>query len=402
MYNRKRLTAEVNTLTFLETQFIRTEKEKQLFKKAKDLSAVFFERADLHDRHATFPFDNFEDLKKEGFLSLTIPETHGGEGISLYTFLLLQEKLAEGDPATALSLGWHLGLFLSLRETGKWKPELFNRITAEVVQSGKLVNSAASEAKTGSPARGGKPETTAVKQGDHWVINGKKIFASLAPILDYFIVTATIEGTGDIGEFLVPREADGVRIEETWDTMGMRGTRSDDLILDQVRLESSAWIGNRSKQAKPMSQGWLLHIPACYLGIAIAARNEAVRFARVYHPNSLPHPIMEVPEVRRKVAEMDIKLLSARQLMYAMAEKWDENPGIRTDLQTELAAAKYVATNAAVEVVDLAMRIEGGQSLFRNKPLERFYRDVRAGLHNPPSDDITIKIMADRAFSETE
>ncbi|KZZ83122.1 MULTISPECIES: acyl-CoA dehydrogenase family protein [Bacillaceae] len=389
-------------MRFLETQFIRNEAEKQLFIKAKNLSEKFFERAEKHDREATFPFDNFADLKNEGFLSLTIPESHGGQGISLYTFLLLQEKLAEGDAATALSAGWHLGLFLSLRETGKWDPALFKKITREVIDSGKLVNSAASEAKTGSPARGGKPETTAVKKGDRWLISGRKIFASLAPILDYFIVTATIAETGDIGEFLVPREAAGVRIEETWDTMGMRGTRSDDLILDEVVLDASALIANRSKPAKPMAQGWLLHIPACYLGIAIAARNEAVRFARNYHPNSLPHPIMEVPEVRRKVAEMDIKLLTARQLMYATAEKWDTKPDERSELQTELAAAKYTATNIAIEVVDLAMRIEGGQSLFRNKPLERFYRDVRAGLHNPPSDDITVKIMADRAFSEEE
>ncbi|MGD6818804.1 acyl-CoA dehydrogenase family protein [Metabacillus sp. 84] len=390
-------------MRFLENQFIRTESEEELFKKAKHLSETFFVRAEDHDRDASFPFENFKELREEGFLSLTIPETHGGKGISLYTFLLLQEKLAEGDPATALSLGWHLGLFLSLRETGKWKPELFTRVAKEVVEHGKLLNSAASEAKTGSPARGGKPETSAAKDGDKWRISGKKIFASLAPILDYFIITATVEETGDVCEFLVPRNAEGVNIEETWDTMGMRGTRSDDLILENVVLEESALIGSRSKQGKPMAQGWLLHIPACYLGIAIAARNEAVSFARHYHPNSLPHPIMEVPEVRRKVAQMDIKLLAARQLMYAAAEKWDAaNPEKRSELETELAAAKYVATNAAIEVVDLAMRIEGGQSLFRSKPLERFYRDVRAGLHNPPSDDITIKLMADRAFSEQE
>ncbi|MTH53066.1 acyl-CoA dehydrogenase [Bacillus mangrovi] len=389
-------------MNFLESQFIRTKEEEDLYRKAIKFSKKFGSRAEEHDRNASFPFENFAELKEEGFLSLTIPESLEGKGISLYTFILLQEKLAQGDPATALSLGWHLGFLLSLRETGKWSPALYEKIAKEVTAEGKLINSAASEAKTGSPARGGKPETAAVREGTQWRITGRKIFASLAPILDYFIVTATIENTGEVGEFLVPREAEGLKIEETWDTLGMRGTRSDDLILDHVLLDDAALVGSRSKPGKPMSQGWLLHIPACYLGIAIAARNEAVNYARNYQPNSLPHPIMEVPEVRRKTAEMDLKLLTARQLMYSTAERWDRYPDLRPALQAELAAAKYTATNHAIEVVDLAMRIAGGQSLLRSKPLERFYRDVRAGLHNPPSDDITVKLMADRAFSEEE
>ncbi|MFY4773577.1 acyl-CoA dehydrogenase family protein [Metabacillus sp. RGM 3146] len=386
-------------MTMLDEQFVKTAEQEQWLKKASVLSGLFYERAERHDREASFPFDNFADLKNEGFYSLTIPKSLGGHEIDLYTFLLIQEKIAQGDAPTALSIGWHLGLFINLRESMKWEKTTFEKMAKEVTQSQKLINSAATEAGTGSPARGGKPETTAVKQGEDWLINGRKIFTSLAPILDYFIITATVEESGEVGEFLIPRETKGVSIEETWNTMGMRGTRSDDLILDNVAVPKEALVnGNRNKKA--MAQGWLLHIPACYLGVAIAARNYAVDFAKNYHPNSLPHPIKEVPEVRRKVAEMDMKLFTARQVMYSAAKKWDDEKDKREGLSTELAAVKYIATNAAIEVVDLAMRIVGGQSLFQSKPLERFYRDVRAGLHNPPSDDIALKLMADKAFEE--
>lgn len=118
----------------------------------------------------------------------------------------------------------------------------------------------------------------------------------------------------------------------------------------------------------PKPQGWLLHIPACYLGIAIAARNEAVSFAKTYHPNSLPHPIMNVPKVRDRVANMDIELSSARHYLYSVARNWDEHPDDREELISDLAGAKLVATNASIKVVDEAMRIVGAKSLHADHP----------------------------------
>jgi alkylation response protein AidB-like acyl-CoA dehydrogenase len=158
-------------------------------------------------------------------------------------------------------------------------------------------------------------------------------------------------------------------------------------------------VPKNNEGKREMSQGWLLHIPACYLGIAIAARNEAISFAKNYQPNSLNHPISEVPEVRRKIAEIDLELFVARQLMYSVAKKWDQHPRGRDTMGADLAAVKYVATNNAVKVVDLAMRIVGGQGLFKSSPMQRYYRDIRAGLHNPPADDITFKMYGDRAFN---
>jgi len=388
-------------VNYLDEQFIKTSDQRKWLMKTEKLSKEFAKRADYNDRNGTFPFENFDALKTEGYLHLTIPKEFGGHGVSLYEFLLVQEKIAQGDGATALSLGWHLGIMMHLHVTKKWDEEIYKQICQDVILNKTLINSAATEPNSGSPARGGKPETTAFREKDTWIINGKKIFTSLAPALDYFIVPATIEETGEIGDFLIPRETPGVVIEETWDTVGMRATRSDDLILTNVRLHESALVERKEKKERPSAQGWLLHIPACYIGIALAARNEAVSFAKAYQPTSLPHPIKEVPEVRRKVAEIDIKLTSARTLLYTTADKWDETPQQeRGKLVYDLAIAKTIVTNTAVEVVDLAMRIVGGQSLYSSNPLQRYYRDVRAGLHNPPSDDITYKILGDRAFSE--
>ncbi|TMW70661.1 acyl-CoA dehydrogenase family protein [Alteribacter natronophilus] len=387
----------------MQDLFFHTDGQLKRNEKLEALLPAFKERADEYDRNARFPFDNFGDLKEAGFFSLTVPEQYGGQGAGLYDYLLVQEKIAEGDAATALSLGWHNGLVMQLRDTGKWESDTFEAMCREIAEKGVLMNSAATEPATGSPARGGKPETTAVRlPGGGFEITGKKTFTSLAPILDYFIVTATVEETGETGEFKIPRDSEGLSIEETWDTLGMRATRSDDLILDRVKIGEADWVAKRQPGHGRGPQGWLLHIPACYLGTAKAARNDAVAFAETYQPNSLDHPISQVPEVRRKTAEMDLKLMQARHFMYHVAKLWDDYPDRRSELGGELAAVKTTATNLAVEVVDLAMRIVGGQSLMKSRPFERYYRDVRAGLHNPPSDDITVNVLASKAFPKNK
>lgn len=381
------------------TPFLRNENDKKLYEKVLSLIDEFKRRAPEYDQQAKFPVENVDDLKALGLTALTVPRCYGGDELSLYQFLLMQETIAQGDAATALSVGWHNGTIMQLRDTKKWDEKIFGEISREVVDQQILINTAATEPATGSPARGGKPETTATRKGDVWEITGRKTFTSLAPVLDYIIITAAIADSDQIGEFILPRSALGIRFEETWNSLGMRGTRSDDLILDKVNVPEKALVATKDPGHGTNSpQGWLLHIPACYLGVAIAARNDAISFAETYQPNSLNHPISEVPEVRRKVAEMDLELMKARHFMYRIAALWDEQPDLRSQLGPELAAVKTAATNAAVQVVDLSMRIVGGQSLDKARPFERYYRDVRAGLHNPPSDDITLMALAKRAF----
>ncbi|RCW66991.1 acyl-CoA dehydrogenase family protein [Saliterribacillus persicus] len=379
--------------------FIQTKKQQDLYNKATKLSEVAKRNSKEMDEKAQFSLDTLQALKKEKYLSLSLPEKYGGQQISLYEFLLLQEKLAEGDGPTALSVGWHLGVMMELSEGKLWEEEIFSYVAKDIEQNQSLVNRAATEPATGSPTRGGIPETTAKKENDHYIINGRKTFTTMASVLDYFIVTAYIHEKEAVGSFLIAKNTAGVAINKTWDTLGMRGTGSDDLILKNVKVKEMNLVEVNSKPKRPEPKGWLLHIPACYLGIAIAARNEAVEFAKNFQPNSLKTPISEVDHIRQKVGEMDLKLMQARYFMYAVAEKWDKHPENRSELGSELAAVKVVATNTANEVVDLAMRIAGGRGLSKEMPFEKLYRDVRAGLHNPPMDDMVIQMLAGKAFN---
>ncbi|MDR7071749.1 acyl-CoA dehydrogenase family protein [Fictibacillus barbaricus] len=385
-------------MTYLYEPYIKTKIQRRWFEKMDYLAEKFSERADHFDREGRFPFENVNDLKKAGYLSLTIPKEFGGEGLSLYEFVLLQERIAAGDAATALCIGWHLGSFLELSEERTWDDTALRHLCEKVVQNQALVNRAATEPATGSPTRGGMPQTKATVDGTDWIINGTKTFTSMAPALDYAIVSAQIDDTGKKGNFLINMSQDGVKIEETWDTVAMRGTRSDDLIMENVRVGSEALVEEeRGKSGLP--KAWLLHIPACYLGVAIAARNEAVQFAKTYKPNSLPGPIGDVPEVQRKIGEMELELFKARELIYSVAAKWVNEPESRMEMGPSLLAVKHVATNSAAKVVDLAMRIVGARSLAMSSPLQRHYRDVRAGLHNPPMDDMVISSLAQRALN---
>lgn len=382
---------------------IRNEREAELAAKCDRLAAVFAERASEHDREGSFPFDNFADLREAGYLKLTVPKEFGGDEASLHELVLGQERLARGDGSTALAVGWHVGIMLQLRGTRSWPESLYARFCREVVEDGAMINSFASEAATGSPSRGGRPETNATRVQGGWRISGRKTYSTLSPILNQFTVKAAIAGEDKTGEFLV-RKGSGVSIEETWDTLGMRATGSHDVIMEGVFVPDDHVISAGGAAAvsakKPDDGGWMLHIPACYIGIAWAARDFALQFASRYKPNSLAAPISELPHIQRQIGLIEAELISARTLLYAVADRWDESPADRLALKQELGLAKYAATNAALRIVDGAMRIVGGASLSRKLPLERMYRDVRAGLHNPPMDDVVLNGLARRALEE--
>ncbi|MFC4598898.1 acyl-CoA dehydrogenase family protein [Cohnella hongkongensis] len=374
--------------------YIRSREEKARAAMAEELAARFAARAERHDREGSFPFENFADLREAGYLKITVPTLYGGDGLSLYDLVQLQERLAYGDGSTALAVGWHVGQVLHFRASGKWPEPLFSELCRSVVRDGTMINTFASEAASGSPSRGGRPETTAVREGEGWRITGRKTFSTLSPILDRFVVTAYVPEEDAVSEFLVER-SDRVRIVETWDTLGMRATGSHDVVLDGAFAGADRRLTGKGEDD---GGGWLLHIPACYIGIARAARDFALDFARTYRPNTLSEPISSLPSVRQTIGEMEIELRTARAVLYEAAERWDREAERRPSLRPELGLAKYVAVNNAIRIVDLAMRIVGGASLSRRSPLERYYRDVRAGLHNPPMDNVVVQTLADAAL----
>ncbi|WP_077604768.1 acyl-CoA dehydrogenase family protein [Oceanobacillus sojae] len=347
-----------------------------------------------------FPYENFKDLQKIGYPSLTTPKKDGGAGISLDELLTYQQLIAQADGSTALSIGWHMGIMKHLGESRPWDEDVYKKVIKDVIANGALLNNAATEPATGSPTRGGKPETTAVKTDNGWVITGRKTFTTLSPILTYFVVSASIDGTDDVGNFLVKHDLKGVNVEETWDSIAMRGSGSHDLVLEEVHLDKEDLVEITSNQ-KRKPAGWLLHIPACYLGIAQAAQKDAVAFATSYSPNSIKGTISELPNVKQKLGDLELLLLESQYFLHAVAEKWDNSDEeTRNTIGPELGAVKLSVTNKAVQGVDLAMRVVGAQSLKLKNNFERYYRDVRAGLHNPPMDDMTIMQLADKSIRE--
>ncbi|KIL36084.1 acyl-CoA dehydrogenase [Gordoniibacillus kamchatkensis] len=378
--------------------YVRSESERDRLRRLEALAVRFAERAAEHDRLGTFPHENIAELRDFGYMKLTVPKSYGGGGISLYEMVQLQERLAMGDGSTALAVGWHVGKVLHVREGRKWEESVWAELCRDIVAHGVMINSFASEPVTGSPSRGGRPATTAAATSGGWLLTGRKTYSTLSPALDRCIVNAYCESTGKTEEFLVMMK-DGVTIVETWNTLGMRATGSHDVVFDGVFVPER-YLLRPGKDAVDDGGGWLLHIPACYMGIALAARDFALRFACSYRPNSIKGPIAELPNIRQLIGQIELEQRTARQMLYAAADRWDREPDRRAQMKPELGLAKLIATNGAIRIVDLAMRIVGGTSLSKDYPLERYYRDVRAGLHNPPMDDSVMSLLVDEALGQ--
>ena len=375
--------------------------------RAADLAARFAERAPAHDRAGDFPHENFADLREAGFLALTAPRAHGGAALPLSRFLRVQETLAAGDGSTALALNMHLIRIGAERESPGWPRAWFDEVCRGAVAEGRLVNTAATEEGLGSPAGGGMPETAAVAVEGGWLLNGRKTFVTLAPALWYVVVLARLEPPGggppEAVDFMVLRDDPGLRVDETWDALGMRASGSHDVVLEDVRLPADRLLARRSerKAGRAGSVWFALGVAATTIGVAAAARDHAVAFARERSPGGAG-AIAAIPGVRRRIARIDLLLQRSRALVADAAHAWEGRGRAGADAgmapADRAAAAKLDALDNGIEAVDLAMRVVGGVSLQRRRPLERYYRDVRAGLHNPPLEDRALEQLAASAL----
>lgn len=373
--------------------------------RARTLAREFAPRAARHDREGSFPFENFEALRAAGFYGLTVPARYGGKEASLATYLGVLEELARADGSTALAFMMHLKTFGQEREAPSMPETWFAHLCEGAVKRGELVNTVATEEGLGSPSGGGLPDTVARREGDYWVIEGRKTFTTLAPLLHSFIILARIDD-GDpeprVGNFLVCRGEPGLRIEETWDALSMRATGSHDVVLEGVRVPADRLLNARQAGAPDVKGGagmaWFaLGLCAVTIGVATAARDYAVAFARERAPNS-QGPVREMPGVRQRVARMDVLLQRSRALTRDAARAWMERTTDGMPAIDRVAVAKVETLNACIEAAELAMRVVGGVSLQRARPLERYFRDVRAPLHNPPLEDRALEQLARRAL----
>lgn len=378
--------------------FIKTERQQYWLEQLASIAEPIKSEAVEVDEQSRFPFEAHKQLLQIGYPKLTLPKQYGGEGLSVYDMILVQETLASYDENASLSLGWTLGVVGEIYDKKLWADDILEEFALEV-QKGAIINRAVSELATGSPTRGGRPGTTAVSTDNGWLLNGRKIFTTASPVLDYFLTSAWIEEKGQIGFFLIHKDVTGLSIVENWEMSAMRGTSSHDLVLENVVVPKNHLVELPNHPSGGKINGWILHIPATYLGIAQAARDYALHFANHHQPNSLNAPISTLPNVQQLLGDIELKLHQARFVLYGVAEAYDD-PARRDTLTNEMAVAKHTVTNIAIDIVDKAMRVVGAKSLQLTNPLQRYYRNVRAGLHNPPMDDMTIIKLATAAIEQ--
>ncbi len=378
-----------------------TDRQAEFMAMGDELAAIAAEQADEHDRAGTFPRDTFEAIRAAGFQALTVPEEFGGRGATPLEAMLAQERLARGSGSVGLAINMHLVVIGGLAETRSWPAELFADFCRQVVNQGALVNTAASEPDLGSPSRGGAFATRAKWTPEGWLINGRKSWTTLSPALTHTIVQLTTEEEdGSLGRanILVPTSTPGVTVDEgSWDNLSMRSSGSNDVVYENVLVPHAARIGT-PVLAQAKASGWSLLSSAVYLGIATAARDFAVQFAQERVPSGLGKPIAELPNVQQRVAEMEILLFQARSALYNTIETFERFPEHQASMGWQLAAAKYTVTNLAVQITDLALRTTGSHGLLRKYALERYFRDARAGLGNPPIDDVALSIIGKHAL----
>jgi alkylation response protein AidB-like acyl-CoA dehydrogenase len=383
-------------------QQFHTEREQRFIDLAATLADDFAPRAAQHDEEESFPYENYARLKESGYTIMTIPEELGGAGASILERIKAQERLAQGCSATTLAINMHFNVAgLAIDLWRKFKDPKVETLLRKIASGRLIVGGSASEPDNAVPVL--RPRATAQRVDGGWRVNGRKIFSTQSIALDFYFSEATCDNGAEkatIITFLIPRDTSGLTIKDDWHTMGMRATASRSTELQDAFIPESAVIFERPVFTRGGITNTFLRAPftigAVYVGIAIAARNFVVDFMRARPRFPLKKPMSHLPSVYNKVGEMDMLIESARAVMWkAAAEAELEDP--RTWARKSV-AARMVAMENSVRVVDLALRAVGGASYFKRLPLERYYRDVRAGLFHPFDSDETLEFLGKSAF----
>jgi alkylation response protein AidB-like acyl-CoA dehydrogenase len=373
-------------------EFRITEEQRDLQQRARCLAEDFATRAAQHDHEASDPVENYAALRDAGFYGLNIPTELGGGGVGLLGWSLAAEELGQGCASTALSFNMHLSVVGPLMESSLVSRATKERLAKMVVHEGKLIGGNFSEPTTSGLVGTPVPLTRARRVDGGYRITGRKAFASMIAVADYVMVMAyPHEATTPTAAMLllVPPDAPGRRVEKVWDTLGMRATRSDSMVLDECRVSDDALL-LRSDDIVPFRRDganwfWASYTPV-YLGIAVAAYKAIVKTVQERTPPGFSQPLAYHPDVRRQVAEMSVDLEAARLLTLHSA--WlSDTQGPTPAVLSALYRAKYFVGEAVTRVTRIAMTLGGAHALFRTSPLERFFRDgAVAPVQFPPRD----------------
>ena len=387
-------------------QQFHTEREQGFIDLATTLADDFATRAAQHDEEGSFPYENYARLKETGYTILTVPEELGGMGASLLERIKTQERLAQGCGPTALAINMHFNVMsLLINLWHKRKTPLVESMLRKIVQERLIVGGSGSEPDNAISVL--RPKTQAVRVDGGWRVSGRKIFSTQSIALDRYFAEATWKGgehdgkqTGTVISFMIPRDTPGFVIKDDWNTMGMRSTESRSTELQDAFIPESNVFLERPVFTRGGVTDLFPRAPftigSVYIGIAIAARDFVVEFMRDRPRFPLKKPMSHLPSVYNKVGEMDALIETARAVMWKAAAEADQEAPRRWIRKS--VAARMVAMENSVQVVDLAMRTVGGIAYFKRLPLERYYRDVRAGLFHPFDTDETLELLGKTAF----
>jgi alkylation response protein AidB-like acyl-CoA dehydrogenase len=371
-----------------------------------ELIAHCGERAAAYDRENRFFSEDFEELKQAGYLQLPIPREIGGLGMSLAEVCHEQRRLAYRAPATALATNMHLywmGVAADLYRLG----DASLRWMLEEGAAGEIFAAGHGEPGNDLPLLYSTAKAERVEGG--YRFTGRKSFGSLSPVwtrLGIHAMDTSDPANPKVVHAFMPRDTPGYHIEETWDTVGMRATASQDTVLE------GAFVPDRyiARVVPADFAGADLFVLAVfvwaeptfgsvYLGLAQRALDLAVQ--NVSSKRSIAQMQRSMayhPEVQHNVAEMVLALDGASAHIERIADDWSNGVDHGGAWPAKLVSAKYHAVEAAKKIVDRAFDVVGGAGLMKRNELERLYRDVRAGTLHPANSMLVHEIVGKTAL----
>jgi alkylation response protein AidB-like acyl-CoA dehydrogenase len=363
----------------------------------------FAERSAGYDRDNRFFEEDFADLKAAGYLTMAVPHELGGRGLSLAQSCREQRRLAYHAPATALGVNMHVywvGLAADLWRQGDKSLEWLLKET----MTGEVFNAGHSERGNDLPVLLSTSKAERVEGG--FRITGHKMFGSLAPVFTRYgmhAMWADAEGGPKVVHVFMPRETPGYRIVETWDTMGMRATRSDDIVLEGVFVPDRyvARIlpaGTADAFVLGVFAWALLGFANVYHGVAQRAIDLALPGIKSKIALAVSRSMAYHPEIQHMVGDMMLAFDPIGPHIEQVAEDWSNGVDHGASWPAKIVSAKHHAVEAAWKIVDMAMEVSGGSGMFRSNEMERLFRDARCGRFHPANTFLTHEIVAKTAL----
>lgn len=344
-----------------------------------------------HDRDATFVHEAYAEMARLGYLRLAVPVELGGLGATWRQVVLAEHRLGAWSGSAALAAAMHQ--YLVLVQKWRWRRGAPGADTAlrRVADEGLVL-------ATSGGSDWVSPTTTAEETDGGYLFTGRKAFCSQAPVAGVLSTSAVLGEPGPDAVVLhagVPMSSPGVRIVETWDTLGMRGTASHDVVLERVFVPTDRILGRRpyGVLAGPLLVAAIHFAPvagAAYLGVARGACAEATRVAASRGRGAA---------ATRAIGEMSARLRVALWALTSAVDEIGDDPPADDATLAMVMTAKRHALLEACAVVDTALEVAGGPAFFRTSPLERAYRDVRGGPFHPLTPELTLDLVGRRALA---